>query len=137
MDGSDASRAAVDLAAREAALRHRPLHVVHAFVWPLLHVPLGPPSGGLRNAAQRILDEALAGWHDKYPDVTVHRTTPRSGPRTALIEASHHAQLVIVGARGRGGLTGPLLGSVSQAVLHHATCPVAIVPHDRRPPRSQ
>ncbi|MFD0788200.1 universal stress protein, partial [Micromonospora azadirachtae] len=48
-------------------------------------------------------------------------------PGKALTEASRTAQLVVVGGQGRGELTGLLLGSVSQSVLHHADCPVAVV----------
>lgn len=279
VDGSDASLGAVDLAAREAQLRGRPLHVVHGFIWPLFHVdlgpsPFGPPDGGLRHEAERIVDEAVlraregapgtavtghlvtgapapvlleqartaallvigdrgmggfsgllvgsvavqlaahadcpvlvsrgrpdpdgpvvvgvdgspandaaigyaveaaavrratllvvhagwrpgaggsgeapaspdaleraaadedlmltdavARWHAVHPDVGVERVVVRAGPRKALIDASADAQLVVVGTRGRGGFTGLLLGSVSQAVLHHATCPVAVVPN--------
>jgi len=278
VDGSAASLEAVALAAREAILRNRPLHVVHAFIWPLMRVPLGPspsgpPEGGFRNQAAGLLDEAvararavapdalitseiitgdagpvllrcaatahlvaigdrglggfsglllgsvavklaaqsdcpvlvsrgevhaagpvvvgvdgsaaneaavgfafdsanrrgatllavhawshpastvtadmmelvydraavqadeerqladaLARWQMQYPDVTVIRSVSRAGASKALVEASSDSQLVVVGARGRGGLAGLLLGSVSQAVLHHAACPVAVVP---------
>lgn len=56
-------------------------------------------------------------------------THARPGP--ALTDASRRAQLLVVGARGRGELSGLLLGSVSQSALHHADCPVLVVraPH--------
>jgi nucleotide-binding universal stress UspA family protein len=75
----------------------------------------------------RLLSEALSGWHAKYPDVVVHPDLRHGGTRKSLIGASAAAQLVVVGSRGRGGFAGLLLGSVSQAVLHHAACPVAVV----------
>lgn len=272
VDGSDESLAAVEVAVHEAELRGRPLEVIHAFVWPLLRVPLGPPPGappraGMRHRAEDIvrraverallvspaadvsghvvtgqtvpvlldrartavlvvigdrgldafagllvgsvavalaahadcpvlvvrgqadaagpivvgvdgspsdldvLDHAFAtaavhrapllalharrrrrtgptgdrhppaddgdgrasraveSMHDAHPDVAVQRVVVPGDARRALIDASREARLVVVGSRGRGGLAGPLLGSVSHAVLHHAACPVVVVPH--------
>jgi nucleotide-binding universal stress UspA family protein len=75
----------------------------------------------------RLLAELLAGWSEKYPDVTVTRDVVRGRADHTLIEASGRAQLLVVGARGVGGFRGLVFGSVSQAALHHAHCPVAVV----------
>jgi len=74
-----------------------------------------------------VLAERLAGWGQKYPQVTVRRRVLRDGAVRALVDASRGAQLVVVGSRGRGNAAGLLLGSVSHGVLHAAQCPVAIV----------
>jgi nucleotide-binding universal stress UspA family protein len=74
-----------------------------------------------------VLAERLAGWTQTYPDVPVRRLVVRDRPARALVQESGRAQLVVAGSRGRGGLRGMLLGSVSQALLHHAHCPVAVV----------
>ena len=81
----------------------------------------------LRDEEERLLAEALSGWQNRYPDVSVRQRLVNRRTRPALIEASGDAQLLVVGARGRGGFTGLLLGSVSQAILHHSRCPVAVV----------
>jgi nucleotide-binding universal stress UspA family protein len=74
-----------------------------------------------------VLAERLAGWQDKNPDLAIERRVVRDSPVHELTALSGTAQLVVVGSRGRGGLAGLLLGSVSQALLRHAACPVAVV----------
>jgi nucleotide-binding universal stress UspA family protein len=134
-DGSPAGEAAVGFAVAEASLRGADLVALHAWsTWtgpavdsPGDQIPLVFDVDMLRDTEERVLAEALTGWRERYPDVTVHHRLVQARTRQALIEASGDAQLLVVGARGRGGFSGLLLGSVSQAVLHHAHCPVAVV----------
>ncbi|MGW3255187.1 universal stress protein [Streptomyces fungicidicus] len=136
VDGSEAGEAAVEFAFAEAALRKAPLVAIH--VWntfserayegpgdPLTAVVAD--ADRIREAEQHLLDETVASWQKVHPQVMVERRLVRSRIRPALIDASRGAQLVVTGARGRGGFTGLLLGSVSQALLHHADCPVTVV----------
>ncbi|WP_282701054.1 universal stress protein [Streptomyces sp. CC219B] len=130
VDGSVAGEQAVDFAFAEAALHATDLVALHA--WTIRNAPM--PSvryvdgaAGLAGAEERLLSEALAGHREQYPDVSVRHEVVHGGTREALIEASRSARLMVVGARGRGGFAGLLLGSVSQALLHHAHCPVAVV----------
>ncbi|MER7134415.1 universal stress protein, partial [Streptosporangium saharense] len=81
---------------------------------------------------RRALAEALAGWGERHPDVKVTERLEYGHPVEALREASTEADLLVVGSRGRGDLTGLLLGSVSHALLHHAACPVVVTPFPRR-----
>jgi nucleotide-binding universal stress UspA family protein len=82
-----------------------------------------------------VLSEQLAGWRDKYPDVTVRQVVRRGRPADALIRygkllpADQRPQLVVVGSRGRGGLTGLFLGSTSQTLICHSPWPVVVVRH--------
>jgi nucleotide-binding universal stress UspA family protein len=69
----------------------------------------------------------LGEWVDKYPDVTVTRVVEDEHPAALLLRLGTEAQLAVVGCRGRGGFAGLLLGSTSQALVHHSPCPVAIV----------
>lgn len=135
VDGSAGGGRAVDFAFAEAELRKAPLVALHA--WTTWNAPLPAPQdastpftnppGALAGEEERLLSEALAGRQERHPGVVVEHRVVHGGTREALIEASRSAQLVVVGARGRGGFAGLLLGSVSQALLHHAHCPVAVV----------
>src|SRR5204862_2351956 len=60
--------------------------------------------------------------------VEVHKAIAEGPPDTVLREVAAHADLLVVGPRGRGGFTELLLGSVSSQVTHHAPCPVTVVP---------
>ncbi|MBQ1073555.1 universal stress protein [Micromonospora sp. C31] len=128
VDGSECSLLALGFAFEQAAARRVPLHVVRAW-----HPPTGqrPPSGPeAREAAaadRAELDEPLARWGATFPDVPVTVEVAEGRPASLLVDGSRNACLVVVGTRGRGGLTGMLLGSVSQQLVQHAHCPVAVV----------
>lgn len=123
-DGSCASQPAVAFAFAEAALRDAPLLAVCALA--------DTPSilGGAR-LLEADFEQALAKCEADYPTVVVRRQVVQGAPRGALLDAAAGAQLLVVGARGRGGLRGMMLGSVSLAALHHSPCPVAVV-HEKR-----
>ncbi|GIF23371.1 nucleotide-binding universal stress UspA family protein [Actinoplanes tereljensis] len=73
------------------------------------------------------LEEQLAPWRDKFPDVSVELVLTHESVASALVNQSEQAQLVMVGSRGRGVIAGALLGSTGLQLLHHAECPVYIV----------
>ncbi|WP_106403604.1 universal stress protein [Actinocorallia populi] len=74
------------------------------------------------------LTELLESWRVRYPDVKVAEEIVNAHPAAVLSESSADADLLVVGTHGRGSLGSLLLGSVGHAVLHHARCPVVIVP---------
>ncbi|MER6163151.1 universal stress protein [Streptomyces violaceorubidus] len=135
VDGSAAGAAAVRFAFQEASVQGADITAVHA--WTAWNAPMPPPTdetepyvygpGMLAAEEERLLAETLSGMRTWYPDVRVEHSTVHGPARPALIEASRTARLTVVGSRGRGGFTGLLLGSVSQAVVHHAHSPVAVV----------
>jgi nucleotide-binding universal stress UspA family protein len=130
LDGSPANRAATDFAFQEAALRDTGLLAVRAWRGPELTGPTDVLSheDDLEGTTEgKALTEAMSGWSQRYPSVRVRVSLVSGQTARVLVAASTGAQLVVLGARGHGGLPGRRLGSVSHAVLHHASCPVAIV----------
>jgi nucleotide-binding universal stress UspA family protein len=143
VDGSAASKVAVDWAARDAARRGLSVSLVHVLIPPAVmtfpEVPI--PSGYLQwqeDSGREILDSASKLVEDATGDHPVEVTTEMvSGPAVStLVNLSKDAQLIVVGCRGRGALARSLLGSVSTGLVHHAHCPVAII-HDEDPLTSQ
>ncbi|MEK2494957.1 universal stress protein [Kitasatospora purpeofusca] len=132
VDGSEASLAAVDVAVREARLRGRGLRIVHAFIWPLMHVPLGPAQGGpaeggLRHQAENVLADARARARALDPRLEITAELVTGEPLTVLAHRSRDSCLVVVGSRGLGRFGALLIGSVAVHLAAHAACPVLIV----------
>ena len=123
IDCSPASELALAIAFDEASRRGVELTALHA--WSDVAV-YRLPWLDWRSEAERSLAEYLAGRQERYSDVKVNRVIALDHPGRALIEESESAQLVVVGRHGRGGLSGMLLGSVSNGVVHAVRTPVIV-----------
>ena len=133
VDGSADAQAAMGFAAAEADLRRRAVLVVHAWTrpgpWmPGSMLPLDLDTDSVQAGAQRLLSEASVGWREKYPGVDFRLSLTHGHPREALMTAGRDAPLLVVGSRGRTTPLIPELGSVTQYLLHHAPCSLAVVP---------
>lgn len=121
--------AAVRFALYEAGLRHCELEAVRAWRCSR-HRPGDDSTHRNEERALAALDEALDGPAREHPAVPVRRTTTEGPAHRVLVEASATADLLVVGAVRHRSRVGFQLGRVSHAVLHHAACPVAVVPHE-------
>lgn len=131
VDGSPTAEHAARLAAEEAALRGAVLQVLHAWrVPPLSWVDaLGPATAahGLQeDSARRIAERVADAVGARWPGLALEVRMVHEHPVTALVAASRHADLVVVGSRGRGAFTGLLLGSVSLEVVRESWTPVLV-----------
>ncbi|GGS26601.1 universal stress protein [Streptomyces aureoverticillatus] len=134
--GETASRVeAVRFAFREAEARKCVLDVVRAWRCPAhdtVDHPLlaGEPAHQYEQRASAVLDSLLRDAEADHPGVQVRRATAEGPARKVLLNRSAAADLLIIGAQRRHGHHGLQLGRVGHTLLHHAECPVAIVPHE-------
>lgn len=131
IDGSKESKEALCWADEEARLRGAPLHVLHAWapgfqVGPGL-MPMPLPVETMKADAEAFLDAVVVEALGEERAVEVERRLVEAPAAFGLVRAASPRDLVVVGSRGQGGFAGLLLGSVSQQVAHHATCPVVIL----------
>lgn len=123
----------LDFAFHSAAARGVPLLAVHGRSVPLhARVPWGVDhdvTEELTRDARKLLDKALRPWREKYPQVEVADSVRLAGHAKAVVHAAEDAALLVVGRSAHRHGLGPHLGHVVQAALHHARCPVAVVPH--------
>ncbi|MFA7764601.1 universal stress protein [Streptomyces sp. NPDC048723] len=127
VDGSPESRASADWAAREALRRDLPLHVVHAWLWQPLALPLVQDRETEARRAEDILREAEGELTHRYPELTVTAEVLSDAAVPALLHAGKGAELLVLGTRGHSALVGFLLGSYGQQVIAAAECPVVSV----------
>lgn len=134
LDGSDLSSDVMAFAVEQALARRVDLHAL--FAWDIERVhnvgPLSPETFSIHDAqrtAERLLAEAVAGWSERNPDLTiVEHATFDHEPVHAIVTQAGHAGLIVVGSRGRGGFLGLRLGSTVDGLIRYAPAPVAVVP---------
>lgn len=132
VDGSKTAQQALDWALDEARVRHAAVEVMHAWHAPFVEGFPITANPGLRaqheEAARKVLQAAVAGADTTGLDAPVESVLIEGSPPVALLKAAEQADLLVVGSRGLGGFSGLMLGSVSHQVVHHAPCPVVVVP---------
>ena len=132
VDGHPESTGAIRFAFEQAAMRGRGLTVVHTWQFEGMDAAAVPKAWAvdleqLDVQERSVLSESLAGYRAEFPTVDVRRHVIQRDPTDELVRQSENACLLVVGTRGRGSMTGLIEGSVSQAVLRRARCPVAII----------
>lgn len=142
VDGSQDSRQALAWAAEEAQLRSATLETVCAYHVPAGWYGLGDGSSTILTVpvaideleahANDVLETTLREVLGADPQVEIKRTVVMGQPADVLIEASSSADVLVVGSRGHGNLGSVLLGSVGMHCVHHAHCPVVVIPPAKR-----
>ncbi|RMI42841.1 universal stress protein [Actinomadura harenae] len=131
-DGSSGSDAALAFAFEEAAVRGWTLRVVYGCWEPSAasedELNLFADRERLRQVRGAELEQAVASWSTKYPQVDVQTALTVTPPREAMFEAAETADLVVVGRRGAGSIGRLRVGATTTAMLMQAPCAVVVVP---------
>ncbi|MEU1303180.1 universal stress protein [Streptomyces shenzhenensis] len=133
--GPQDSAAVLRFAFETAAARRATLRAVRAWTLPPVFayspgsMKLLDDAGGLEPYEKKALAEALAPWRERFPDVPVTEHIEMGSAGQVLLSLADRAQLMVVGRRAHHTAVGARIGSVAHGVLHHAPCPVAVVPH--------
>lgn len=130
VDGSEKCQAATHYAFQAAADRGAELVVVYAWHRPTGHPErwqLDTEDPDVKAHFRRILADSIGRWQDKYPDVAVTAVDEVNHPAMALGRHAVTADLVVIGGRGHGTVTGASLGSIALAVLRHIDRPIVVV----------
>ena len=141
IDGSPGSRAALEYACDEAAMRGLPIAVVVAWTPPEVWVtpyPLVPSAYDMQGAAVELatteVDEVLAARARRGASTPTVELVAASGPAAVVLERlSADAGMLVIGHRGRGAIASRLIGSVGLSAVVHAECTVVVV----RPPQDE
>ncbi|MFF5516781.1 universal stress protein [Streptomyces coeruleorubidus] len=130
-DSADALRFAFETAATRGAT----VRVVRAWTLPPVFayspgsLKLLDEAGGLEPYEKKALAAAVLPWRERFPAVAVEEHVEMGSAGQVLLSVAGTAQLMIVGRRAHRTAVGARIGSVAHGVLHHADCPVAVVPH--------
>jgi nucleotide-binding universal stress UspA family protein len=128
IDGSSESKEALRWALGVARLTGAAVDVVAAWRSPVsdnLSV-LGGDLGGVEGDARKMLAKVLSQVGDDASGVEVRELVGEGAPAKVLLESAKHADLLVIGSRGRGGFASAVLGSVSLACVLHSSCPVLV-----------
>ncbi|GGY09613.1 universal stress protein [Streptomyces anandii] len=127
VDGSQESLAAAEWAAREAERRGRNLRLFHAWNWHPRSGDGARVDAAQRHLARQVLNQAEDRVRAVCPGVRLEEEQVLGPATTALLRASEHADLLVLGSRGLSGFTGFLVGSVALGTVARAECPVVLV----------
>ncbi|MER7837454.1 universal stress protein [Streptomyces sp. NPDC096040] len=134
--GPEDSAAALEFAFETAAVRGATVRVVRAWTLPPVFayspgsLKLLDETAGLEPFEKKALSEAVRPLRERFPDVPVAEHVEMGSAGQVLLSAAGRAQLMVVGRRAHRTAVGARIGSVAHGMLHHADCPVAVVPHD-------